>query len=126
MTYGEKEKLENSYNGNPEGGETYSNTQMESNTQGFSVELEYTDTADNNITNQRDEFQQNADGSLAEDGNGDYITNGYFVNRLNSIDFGIIERARQILELDKDITGVKITLANGNTVVDAKLVDGVL
>ena len=126
MTYGEKEKLENSYNGNPEGGETYSNTQMESNTQGFSVELEYTDTADNNITNQRDEFQQNADGSLAEDGNGDYITNGYFVNRLNSIDFGIIERARQILELDKSISRVRITLANGNVVVNAKLVDGVL
>ena len=130
VTYSEKQKLENTYNGNPDGGETYANVQMDSNTPEFVVNLEYADTTkenpDTNTTDQRDEFEQNADGTLAKDKNGDYISNGYFTNTLKNIDFGIIERARQILELDKEITAVKITLANSNVIVNAQLVDGQL
>lgn len=130
VTYSEKQKLENTYNGNPDGGETYANVQMDSNTPEFVVNLEYADTTkenpDTNTTDQRDEFEQNADGTLAKDQNGDYISNGYFTNTLKNIDFGIIERARQILELDKEITAVKITLANSNVIVNAQLVDGQL
>lgn len=45
---------------------------------------------------------------------------------IRNIDFGIVERARQVLDISKDVTGVKITLANGQTVIDAKVVNGKL
>lgn len=105
MTYGEKQKLENTYDESSTG-DKYTNTQMNSSTQNFNVYIEYEDTEnlEDNITDQNIEE----------------------VNTVNSIDFGIIERARQLLELDKNITGVKITLANSNVLINAKLVDGVL
>ena len=38
---------------------------------------------------------------------------------IENVDFGIVERAKQALEFDKKITDYKITLANGQTIVDA-------
>lgn len=49
-----------------------------------------------------------------------------YTYRIENVDFGIVERARQALEISKDVTGVKITLANGQTIMDAKIVDGKL
>ena len=105
MTYGEKQKLENTYDESSTG-DKYTNTQMNSTTQNFNVYIEYEDTEniEDNIT----------DRNIEE------------VNTVNSIDFGIIERAKQLLELDKEITGVKITLANSNVIVNAQLQNGQL
>lgn len=55
--------------------------------------------------------------------------NGYIVkededkNYLQNVDFGIVERARQVLKLDKEVTRVKITLANGNVLMNAKVIE---
>ena len=105
MTYSEKQKLENTYDASSTG-DKYANTQMNSNTQSFDVYIELNDTEDvaNNITEQ---------GTIS-------------ASAITNVDFGIIERARQLLELDKEITAVKITLANSNVIVNAQLVDGVL
>ena len=102
ITYGEKEKLENTYANTTEG-EKYTNNQMDSNTQSFKVYIEYTDT-ENNIE---------SSGNLEK-------------NLIKNIDLGIIERAKQVLELEKHITGARITLANGTVLVNAKLEDGQL
>lgn len=40
---------------------------------------------------------------------------------VNNIDFGIVERARQELNLNKRVSGYKITLANGQVLVNAKV-----
>ncbi len=45
---------------------------------------------------------------------------------VKNVDFGIVERARQQLDISKNATAVKITLANGQTVVDAKIENGEL
>ena len=43
------------------------------------------------------------------------------VYEVNNIDFGIVERARQSIELVKRIDSIKLVLANGQTMVDAKI-----
>lgn len=40
---------------------------------------------------------------------------------VNNIDFGIVERARQELKLNKRVSGYKITLANGQVLVNAEV-----
>ena len=40
------------------------------------------------------------------------------VYRISNVDFGIIERARQDIGLTKRVTAMKVTLANGRTLVD--------
>lgn len=40
---------------------------------------------------------------------------------INNIDFGIVERARQELNLNKRVSGYKITLANGQVLVNTKV-----
>ena len=40
---------------------------------------------------------------------------------VQNVDFGIVERAKQALELTKKISGYKLTLANGQTIVDATI-----
>ncbi len=105
MTYSEKQKFENTYNGSSTG-EKYTNTQIDSNTNDFTVYIEYVDTEnmDNNITDRN------------------YNTK----NTISNIDFGVIERAKQVLQLEKHINEAKIALADGNILVDAKLIDGQL
>lgn len=100
ITYSETQKFENTYNENSTE-EKYENTQMDSRTQAFTVYLEYNDTEDilNNITDR-----------------------GFTLkNVLSSIDFGITERSKQVLELEKNIKAVKVTLANGNILINARL-----
>lgn len=43
------------------------------------------------------------------------------VYEVNNIDFGIVERARQSIELVKRIDSIKLVLANGQTMVDSKI-----
>ena len=40
---------------------------------------------------------------------------------IKNVDFGIVERAKQELSLDKKVSGYKITLANGQTLVNATI-----
>lgn len=114
MTYSEKQKFENTYNENSTG-EKYTNTQMNSNTQGFSVYIEYVDVEDirQNITDQQDEYYIDEENNKTE--------KEEFKTTINSIDFGIVERSRQVLELRKLVNSVKITLTNGNILINAKL-----
>ena len=43
---------------------------------------------------------------------------------ISNIDFGIVERARQELGINKKIKSIKITLANGQTIVDGEVIEG--
>ena len=52
-----------------------------------------------------------------------FIPKGFSIK---NIDFGIVERARQVLDISKNVTGFKLTLANGQVIMDAKVVDGKL
>ena len=45
-----------------------------------------------------------------------------YKNHLKSIDFGMIERAKQVLKLEKEVKHVKITLPNGNTLINADVI----
>ncbi len=94
-------------------------TKMDSTTPDFRVNLEYDDTKPSDV---RDEYELNADGSIKM--NGIYaIKKDNNKNYLRNVDFGIVERARQVLKLDKDVTNIKITLANGMVLIDSKIVE---
>lgn len=90
-------------------------TKMDSTTPTFRANLEYATTE----TNSRDEY-------LLEDGkivmNGIYaVKKDEYKNSLKSIDFGITERARQVLELNKRIKSAKVTLADGSILINAQI-----
>ena len=44
-----------------------------------------------------------------------------YTYRINNIDFGIVERARQKVDLSKRVATLKVTLANGQVVTDATI-----
>ena len=44
--------------------------------------------------------------------------NNTFVHKISNIDFGIAERPRQSATLEKEISNIKVTLANGQVLVD--------
>lgn len=44
--------------------------------------------------------------------------------QLKNMDFGITERPRQSLKLNKKVSSIKVTLANGQTLIDAKVENG--
>ena len=46
-----------------------------------------------------------------------------YTYRVENIDFGIVERARQEVELTNQLRTIKVTLANGQTLVDARVTD---
>ena len=50
-------------------------------------------------------------------------TGDKYVYEIKNIDFGIVERARQRLELDKKVRKFKVTLANGHAIVDVTVND---
>ena len=93
-----------------------SNNEMESTTPNFKINIEYTEGS----TNIRDEYEFNSDGSLKME-NGYAVKKDGYRNALRSIDFGIVERARQTLALDKYVQHIKLTLSNGNSIVDADI-----
>ncbi len=48
-------------------------------------------------------------------------TGDRYVYQISNIDFGIVERARQKIELTKRVATVKVTLANGQVITDATI-----
>lgn len=46
-----------------------------------------------------------------------------YTYRINNIDFGIVERARQDIALNKRVKTMKVTLANGQTLVDLEITE---
>lgn len=65
---------------------------------------------------------------LNDDINSDVITSDVIENNIKfivpNIDFGIVERAKQSLAVEKHVENMNVTLANGQTVIDAKLENG--
>lgn len=95
---------------------------MTSNTPYFKVNVEYF----KDLTNSKEEYQVNPEtGEVVTNGNYAVKREGY-QNHLASIDFGIVERAKQALKLEKEVKHIKITLANGNVIVDANVIDNQL
>lgn len=92
-------------------------TKMNSNTpmMRFNVEFEST------ITDSSLEYELDDNGNVKKDDNGYAIRKDSFLYRVNYVDFGIVERPRQELDLDKHVKTVKITLANGSVLVDATI-----
>lgn len=90
-------------------------TKMNSNTpmMRFGVEFESTIT-DNSL-----EYELDENGNVKKDENGYVVRKDSFLYRVNNIDFGIVERPRQELKLDKHVKNVKIVLPNGSVLVDA-------
>lgn len=97
-------------------------TTIDSLTPVFRVNIEYS----TEVKNDKDEYALDSDGSLIM--NGMYVQKkDEYKNYLQHVDFGIVERAKQGLKLDNEVARVKITLANGNVLMDAKIgVDGKL
>ena len=108
ITYGNKQQVDNAYNNT---GSSSITTKMISTTPKFKVALESTGTS----SDIEDEYE------VDEDGNP--IKKDEFKNVIRNIDFGIIERAKQALQLNKNITSAKITLADGNVIANASLND---
>ncbi len=46
-----------------------------------------------------------------------------YVYRIENVDFGIVERARQALRLNKRVKTMQVTLANGTTLVDLEITE---
>lgn len=90
-------------------------TKMNSNTpmMRFNVEFEST------ITDSSLEYELDENGNVKKDANGYVVRKDSFLYRAKYVDFGIVERPRQELKLDKHVKTVKITLANGSVLVDA-------
>lgn len=112
VTYGSKQDLEASYKVEEE-----NILKMTSSTPHFKVNIEY----DENASSVRDEYETDENGVLIVDEHGQLIPKDKFKNNISSIDFGIVERSRQVLQLSKYITAARIALADGNVLVNAKL-----
>lgn len=48
-------------------------------------------------------------------------TGDKYVYRISNIDFGIVERAKQQIDMNKRVSGFKVTLANGQVVADVTI-----
>lgn len=92
---------------------------MESITPVFRVNLEY----NINETTQDDEYEKDDKGNYKEDLDGKKQISETFKNHLKNIDFGITERARQELTLEKAMKEIKLTLTNGQVLIDGKIND---
>lgn len=93
-----------------------SSEKMTATTPNFVVNLEY----NTGSTNNRDEYKLNDDGSIKIDENGYAVKKDGYKNELINIDFGIAKRAKQELELTKYVKEVKLSLANGNILLDSR------
>lgn len=90
-------------------------TKMQSLTPTFRVNIEYEETMDTSK-----EYQLDDRGAIVMKGN--YaVKKEEYQNYLQNVDFGIVERPRQVLQLDKEIERIKVTLANGTVLMDAEV-----
>ena len=67
---------------------------------------------------------------LESDFGGGAIVNDYVLGRggkledvVKNLDFAIAERPRQAINIDKKVSGVKVVLANGSEMINAKVVE---
>lgn len=96
------------------------NTEMKAETGAIVAEVEYNRQNSNSSANTTGE---------ADSGNNNYNSNsdnlylnGNDINTeysLNNVDFGLVERPKAQLELNKKVTNVRLTLANGQIIVDS-------
>ena len=93
-------------------------TRMKSTTPVLRVNVEWDDTKE---TNHREEYELK-DGKVQLDSNGFIKKSEGHKNHIKNVDYGIVERARQVLKLDKTIKRARIIAANGNIIADAKIV----
>ncbi len=93
-------------------------TKMDSTTPEFRVNIEYSNTD----TDYKNEYEQEENGNLKM--NGQYVVKTKeHQNYIQNMDFGIVERARQALSLEKNIKTAKLTAANGLILSDAQITE---
>ena len=87
-----------------------SNTFMVAQSGQISVEIEYnrTESETGDITGNGSQDNQTSD---------NYSKAGYY--KIQNLDLGLVERSKAQLKVTKQVTNVKVTLANGNTLFDA-------
>ena len=93
---------------------------MISTTPKFEVNLEYDTGA---TKSGEDEYELDENGNIKVDENGYVVKKDGYKNELKNIDFGIVRRPKQQISLDKYVKEAKVTLANGNVLIDAKIND---
>lgn len=87
-----------------------SNTFMVAQSGQINVEIEYnrTESETGDITGNGSQDSQTSD---------NYSKAGYY--KIQNLDLGLVERSKAQLKVTKQVTNVKVTLANGNTLFDA-------
>ncbi len=116
INYRQKQEIENAYSDSVDDNNNLK-TKITATTPNLKVNVEY----DTDITDIRDEYEADENGELILSQNGEMTPKDIFKNNIRNIDFGLVERARQVLSLDKHIRSAKITLADGNILVNAVL-----
>lgn len=122
MTYGNKTVI-NNYNGElKQEDETKQDiiTKINAVTPTFKVKVEYFDTLPEN---KKEEYEL-VNGEIQIDEKGYVKKAEKYQHILKNIDFGIVKRAQQVLQLDKDVKKAKIILANGLVLINAEIKDG--
>ena len=84
------------------------------------------DNETNNVTNETQNKIKNGNCTKEITANTPKIGVDIESNDISNINFGIAERPKQKIQLDKYVKEAKITLANGSVLVDAKIKDGKL
>lgn len=104
------------------------NSKMISFTPSFNLNYEYEhDKEDNNekyeyeYTDENDEYEIET-GMFREKWQV-YIKKKSYENKITEIDFGIVRRPMQELKLTKEVERLRITLANGQVLVDAEIIE---
>ena len=92
--------------------ELISNTKMVAETGVIVMEIEY----DRQTTDGDDEVQNNEDTSTKDYYKDDNSKNGNYL--IENVDFGLEERPKSQLEIDKSVANVRVTLANNNILFD--------
>lgn len=92
--------------------ELISNTKMVAETGVIVMEIEY----DRQTTDGDDDVQNNEDTSTKDYYKDDNSKNGNYL--IENVDFGLEERPKSQLEIDKSVANVRVTLANNNILFD--------
>ena len=96
------------------------NTEMKAETGAIVAEVEYNRQNSNSSSDVEGEADS---GSEDYNSNSDELyLNGNDINAkysINNVDFGLVERPKAQLELNKKVTNVRLTLANGQIIVDS-------
>lgn len=94
------------------------NFNMEASTAEFNIGVEFTTIQDyTSNTNFAQEYQLDENGNIKYDENGNPMPKDEFITADENIDFGIAERARQDIIIDKQIANISIILANGQVLL---------